>query len=124
MKTIKNNLELFRTEAGMTPKQLSLLLNMSVHTYNAIERNRIPMPPEIGIMLAIIYSVTREKLTADTITLTDLNGAHQLIGLDACERFEVALYALTGSKDRKNLYRRIKETKFNILSCYNEKNNC
>ena len=108
---MKNNLELFRTESGLTPKQLSLLLNMSVHTYNAIERDRLPLPMEIGEMLAIIYSVSRDKLLSANLSDSDLNGAHKLAPLDESQKFDAALYALTGSKDKKYLYRKLEKRK-------------
>ena len=111
---MKNNLELFRTESGLTPKQLSLLLNMSVHTYNAIERDRLPLPVEIGEMLAIIYSVSRDKLMSDDLTEGDLNGSRKLAPLDESQKFDAALYALTGSKDKKCLYRKLEKIKANI----------
>lgn len=111
---MKNNLELFRTESGLTPKQLSLLLNMSVHTYNAIERDRLPLPMEIGEMLAIIYSVSRDKLLSANLSDSDLNGAHKLTPLDESQKFDAALYALTGSKDKKCLYRKLEKIKANI----------
>ena len=113
---MKSNLELFRTESTLTPKQLSLLLNMSVHTYNAIEKERIPLPFEIGEMLAIIYSVSRDRLISDTVTENDLRGAHKLSSLNESEKFSLALYMLTGSMDSKCLYRKINEKKQSIRS--------
>jgi DNA-binding XRE family transcriptional regulator len=113
---MKNNLKLFRTESGLTPKQLSLLLNMSVHTYNAIERDRIPLPFEIGEMLSGIYLVSSDKLMSDTVTANDLSGAHKLAALDESEKFDLALYTLTGSRDMRCLYRKINAKKQSILS--------
>jgi len=113
---MNNNLKLFRTQSRLTPKQLSLLLNISVHTYNAIERDRIPIPFEIGEMLSIIYSVSRDKLISGTVTENDLSIAHKLAALEDSEKIEVVLYTLTGSRDKKCMYRKINNIKQSILS--------
>ena len=113
---MKNNLELFRTESGLTPKQLSLLLNMSVHTYNAIERDRLPLSLEIGEMLAIIYSVSRDKLMSDDLTESGLNGSREFAHLDESQKFDAALYALIGSSDKKCLYRKLEKRKTDLLN--------
>ncbi len=57
-----NNLSYFRKESGVEAKQLARLLNVTVHTYLGFEQEKMCIPPEIEIMLAVIYCVERSEL--------------------------------------------------------------
>lgn len=63
------NLSKIRKIAGISPKVMSKLLNVTVHTYNAFEKGNMMPSPEIIRMIAMMYRVDESVLTNDSLPL-------------------------------------------------------
>ena len=61
-----NNLRYFREISGVTFKQLSKLLNVTVHTYIGFEQEKITIPLEIVVMLSKIYDISADEIFVPT----------------------------------------------------------
>lgn len=113
---MSNNLELFREKFGLTAKQLSILLNVTVHTYKAMEQNKVSLSPEIIIMLSKIYEVPTHFLFEDmNVNISKINlASEQFVGLDEDCKFSKAFKNLTGECIGKSMYRQIRIAKAQI----------
>ena len=108
-----------RERSNLTPKQLSKLLNISTHTYWAMEQGKITFRPEILEMLARIYGI--QWPVSDISQEVILNSIATEFGmLNEDERFLQAMKNLTGEDNRKLSFRKIERVKNEILLKLNE----
>ncbi len=114
---MNNNLKLFRTLSGFTPKELAKLLNVTAHTYNAFENDRMTVSKEIEIMLGKIYDVSVDTLWLSQESLPQ--DTRQKIGemseLTSDSRWNLAVNRLFG-RQIKVTYHRVKLLKDEILN--------
>lgn len=107
---MKNNLKHYRIASGLTPKQLSVLLCMTVHSYIGMEQERRSILPENSAMLARIYRIPETAIMGDCEN-TDYTEMLRLSALDEEERFERAFVNLTGEKRQKFYISQIRKTR-------------
>lgn len=108
-----------RERSNLTSKQLSKLLNISTHTYWAMEQGKITFRPEILEMLARIYGI--QWPDSDISQEVILNSIATEFGmLNEDERFLQAMKNLTGEDNRKLSFRKIERVKNDILLKLNE----
>ena len=108
-----------REKSKLTLKQLSRLLNISVHTYWAMEQGKILFRTEIIEMLSKIYQVRLfdSNLNQDAVLeIVEMNFA----SLDEKERFFHAMENLTGEGSYKSSYRKVENVKNDILLKLNQ----
>lgn len=113
---MENNLKEFREMSRLTPKQLSILLNISVYTYLAIEQNKFTLSEELIIMISRIYHIPVDfifKTTEYDITQIEAELSGFAV-LDDEGRFRKAIRNLTGQDVSKSVYRQIRNVKAQI----------
>ena len=114
---MKTNLKEFREKSLLTAKQLSILLNVSVHTYIAMEQDKFSLSPEIIIMIAKIYQMPTHFLFEDSILNQEEIDAI-MINFSKLpneeKRFQLAVKNLTGGVVEKSLHRQIRKLKNQI----------
>ena len=111
---MKNNLKHYRIASGLTPKQLSVLLCMTVHSYIGMEQERRSILPENSVMLARIYCIPETAIVGDCENI-DYTEILRLSALDEEERFEHAFVNLTGEKRQKFYLSQIRKTRDLII---------
>ncbi len=65
-----NNMRFFRELAGLTPKQLAPMVNVSVHTYNHDEKAPNPTRTDVVLALAVLYDIHTDELTCEEIHIS------------------------------------------------------
>ena len=111
-----NNLKYFRELADVTPKQLSKLLNVTVHTYIGFEQEKNTIPAEILLMLGKVYSIDPTEISIpqnelNTKTKTVISGYSTLT---EDKKIEVFCYNLTGKRKNNLTFCDIKRIKQEI----------
>jgi transcriptional regulator with XRE-family HTH domain len=101
----------------LSPKQLALLLNVSVHTYKAIEDGLFSVSPEIVVMLSQIYRIPLDyfKMDSPKDALNQIEISNDYKSMGEQERFLAISYNLVGVGTEKDLNRRIRNKKRQIL---------
>lgn len=101
----------------LSPKQLALLLNISVHTYKAIEDGLFSVSPEIVVMLSQIYRIPLEyfKMDSSEDIVNQIYISNDYKTMDEQERFLAVSNNLVGVDAEKDLTRRIRNKKRQIL---------
>ncbi len=101
----------------LSPKQLALLLNISVHTYKAIEDGLFSVSPEIVIMLSQIYRIPLEyfKMDSSEDIVNQIYISNDYKTMDEQERFLAVSNNLVGVGAEKDLTRKIRNKKRQIL---------
>ena len=101
----------------LSPKQLALLLNISVHTYKAIEDGLFSVSPEIVVMLSQIYRIPLEyfKMDSSEDIVPQIYISNEYKTMDEQERFLAVSSNLVGVSAEKDLTRRIRNKKRQIL---------
>lgn len=101
----------------LSPKQLALLLNISVHTYKAIEDGWFSVSPEIVVMLSQIYRIPLDyfKMDSSTDVLNQIQISNDYKSMDEQGRFLVVSHNLVGVRGGKDLNRKIRSKKRQIL---------
>lgn len=114
---MSNNLRLLREIAKLTPKELSILLNITVHTYIAIEQEKFSFSPEIILMLSKTYQIpTHFLFESIEINQKEIEAALQKFAMcDEKERFSLALTNLIGDNDGRNIHKKIRKVKESII---------
>lgn len=102
-----------REQSNLTPKQLSRLLNITVHTYHAMEQGKISFRPDIIEMLSRIYQVqitdSGENQDGELKRIGEAFGT-----LSEEDRFFKAMENLTGTGSYQPSYRKVAKVKQNI----------
>ena len=114
---MSNNLSELRRISMLTPKELSVLLNITVHTYIAMEQEKISFSAEIILMLAKIYGIPTHYLFED-ISVNRKEIEKILRKFSECnenERFSLALTNLIGENDGTHIYKKIRKMKSEII---------
>ena len=111
-----NNLSYFRKASGVEVKQLARLLNVTAHTYLGFEQEKMSIPQEIEIMLAIIYCVDRTELFCEEslIRKDSIRRIQALSYYDKTALFELLSTRLLGSDHIAVNYRTINKVKDEI----------
>jgi DNA-binding XRE family transcriptional regulator len=111
-----NNLKYFREESGVEIKQLARLLNVTAHTYLGFEQEKMGMPKEIEIMLAIIYCVDQVELFCEEslIRKDSIKRVQELSYYDKNTLFDLLSARLLGSNYIAVNYRTINKVKDKI----------
>ena len=114
---MSNNLPELRRISKLTPKELSILLNITVHTYIALEQEKVSFSAEIVVMLAKIYKIPTHYLFEDiSINWKEIDRAlQQFSECDKKDRFSVALTNLIGQNDGTYVHKKIRKVKSEIL---------
>lgn len=102
-----NNLRYFRDISGVTPKQLSKLLNATVHTYIGFEQEKITIPSETVVMLSKIYGISVDEIFVPTEELdrSTEDTVRKYSELDDEQRFKVLCGNLTDGEKTNVTYR-------------------
>ena len=111
-----NNLSYFRKVSGVEIKQLARLLNVTAHTYLGFEQEKMSIPQEIEIMLAIIYCVDRTELFCEENLIRE-DSIKRIQALSNCDKttlFELFSTRLLGSNHTSVNYRTINKVKDEI----------
>ena len=119
---MENNLRYFRETTNISVIELAKLLNISVHTYRAIENNKITVPGELIIMIGKIYKIATYQIFENNIQ-RDYSLAKQLYQwsmLEKGERFALAFFNLTGEAISCQPYKQIRKVKNEIAQMINE----
>lgn len=114
---MSNNLKELREASMLSPKELSILLNVTVHTYIAMEQDKFSVAPEIKVMLSKIYGIPQEYLL-DGLSIKCKEVEDALNKLSICsenERFSLALTNLIGKIEDKHISKKIRKLKINII---------
>lgn len=113
-----NNLAYFREVSGATPKQLARLLNVSVHTYRALEQERISILQLHLRMLGKIYSISPDSfiVSIEQVSESTLNCLQKLSTLTEEQRYSVLCNNLTDGLCSKVTYRDVRKAKEKIVS--------
>lgn len=113
-----NNLAYFREISGATSKQLARLLNVSVHTYRALEQERISISRLHLQMLSKIYSVNPDSfiVSIEQISELTLDTLQNLSTLTEEQRYSVLCNNLTDGLCSKVTYRDVRKVKEKIVS--------
>lgn len=108
-----NNLLLLRQYSKATPKQLSRLLNISVHTYYYYEKGRMDIPYEIIMLLSLIYRIPAEYVSHDGLEANEdvLDAVRVLAQLDDAERYKRMICNLMQSNQSQITYRQVRKIK-------------
>lgn len=108
-----NNLLLLRQYSKATPKQLSRLLNISVHTYYYYEKGRMDIPYEIIMLLSLIYRIPAEYVSQDGLEANEdvLDAVRVLAQLDDPERYKRMICNLMQSNQSTITYRQVRQIK-------------
>lgn len=111
-----NNLNYFRKESGIEARQIARLLNVTVHTYLGFEQEKMSIPPEIEIMLALIYCVDRAELFCEEslIRKDAVKRVQTLSNYDKNALFELLSTRLLGGCHTTVNYRTISKVKNEI----------
>ena len=114
---MSNNLQELRRISKLTPKELSVLLNITVHTYIAMEQEKFSFSAEIIVMLAKIYGIPTHFIFEDiSINRKEIESALQKFSeCEENERFSLALTSLIGENDGTHVYKKIRKVKSEIL---------
>lgn len=102
-----------RETAQLSLKQMSRLLNISAHTYWAMEQGKIKIPQEILAMLFKIYLIPHELKLDKKIILEKIGTFFS--SSNESERFYCAMKNLCGEGSYQADYRKIKKIKDEIL---------
>lgn len=112
-----NNLKYFRELAGVPPKHLSKLLNVTVHTYIGYEQQKITIPDEIFLMIAKIYSIDSNEIFVPQENVTD--SVRETLSyystLDEKARLELLCSNLTDGSKTALTYRDVRKAKNEII---------
>ena len=119
---MENNLRKFMEKSLLTPKQLSRLLNISVHTYIAMEQDKCSISTETIIMISKIYKIPSRFLFENLEkNEQEIDHAMEVFAkLEENDRFLLAMKNLTNEEVGKSIYRQIRRVKMQI---YDEINN-
>lgn len=90
-----DNLIKIRKLANVSPKILSKLLNVTVHTYIAFEQERMIMPKEILKMLSLVFRIDEETIFDSSKQLSDKD-TEQLIKISLLSDEEKLKYLASG----------------------------
>ena len=118
-----NNLRWFRENSGISKKELSKLLNVTIHTYYSYEMNTDVVPRVIFVMLAIIYETTEEEFYCDfeQISLKTKMNIQSLSRMSSEERYKKLSTNLLGESVGTATYHWVKIAKQRILDKIEEK---
>lgn len=99
----------------ISPKIISKLLNVTVHTYNAYEQERMTPPPEVIKMLSMMYRIDESLLTAESVCIDEHSMAKlQVIeNLSETDKLSYLSAGLLGENTVPN-YHNIRMVKDNI----------
>ena len=100
-----------RKESRLSLRQMSKLLNVRAHTYNAMEQGIIDFDSEIVGMLCLIYKIPNTAIYEKRLLLSIRNEFGQL---KEEERFFVAMKNITGEGSYNSNYKKIRQIKDNI----------
>jgi hypothetical protein len=111
-----NNLLFFRNTAGIKPKLLAKLLNVTVHTYLGFEQEKMCIPDEIQIMLSIIYDIDKIDLFSHQSFLSSetIETIKKLSQLEEYEVMDIVKNRLFGNVGVDINYRTVKKIKKEI----------
>jgi DNA-binding XRE family transcriptional regulator len=101
----------------LTPKELSVLLNITVHTYIAIEQEKFSLSEEIVVMLAKIYQIPTH-LVCENNAFSQKEVVSSLAKFALCdgkERFRLALTNLIGETNDTHVIFKIRKAKKQII---------
>ena len=119
---MENNLRKFREKSLLTPKQLSRLLNISVHTYIAMEQDKCSISTETIIMISKIYKIPSRFLFENLEkNEQEIDQAMEVFAkLEENDRFILAMKNLTNDEVGKSIYRQIRKVKMQIYDEINK----
>lgn len=108
-------LKTFRCLADIPITFFSKLLNVTVHTYLAYEQGKMIPPPEIIIMIAMLYDIDASVVidpsySIDSTLMTKLN---QVAQMNYQEKYKLLSYRILGDNSVPN-YRNIRKVKNKI----------
>lgn len=108
-----NNLKYLRELSGITPKQLAKLLNVSVHTYKALEQGRLSISKTYLQMLGKIYSVELNVFLVpiEEIGESTIEKMYRLSCLTEEQRYAVLCNNLTDGNCSNVTYRDVRKVK-------------
>lgn len=108
-----NNLTLFRELSGVTVKQLSSILAVTVYTYRAYEQERMVLRDEISLMITKMYQISYNELFCSKLEISteSINKVKSLSSLSSEERYEAMIYNLTGEHMKTLSFNKICEIK-------------
>lgn len=113
-----NNLRYLRELTNISGTELAKLLNISAHTYYAIENDKISFPEEIIIMISKIYQVSTAELFSCDLQ-NDIDLFRKLVEwaeMNREVRYAKAFQNLTGEEMSKHPYKQIRKSKSKIRS--------
>lgn len=101
-----NNLRFLRELTGVTAKELSSLLNITVHTYYGLEKNQRDISLVYETMFMRIYRIPKKEIYCpeNVISAETLIRLKELSGMDADRRYSSIVYNLCGQKNIKMTY--------------------
>lgn len=108
-----NNLTFFRELSGVTVKQLSSILAVTVYTYKAYEQERMVLRDEISLMLTKLYQISYEELFCSKLKISteSIKKVKSLSNLSDEERYKAMIYNLTGEHMKALSFNKICEIK-------------
>lgn len=113
-----NNLKYLRELSGTTPNQLAKLLNISVHSYKALEQGRLTLSKIHVLMLGKIFSIDHNifLVPIEKIDEPTINKIHSLSSMSEEQRYEILCGNLTDGKCLKVTYRDVRKAKEKLES--------
>lgn len=90
-----DNLIKIRKLSNVSPKMLSKLLNVTVHTYLAFEQEKMVIPKEIIKMLSLVFRADEEIILDSSKQLSDKD-TEQLIKISSLSDEEKLKYLASG----------------------------
>ena len=112
-----NNLRWFRESSGISKKDLSKLLNVTIHTYCSYERDTGVVPRVIFVMLAIMYEAEEYEFYCDfeQISMKTKENLQRLSRMSGEERYQKLSINLLGESVGSATYHWVKIAKQRIL---------
>lgn len=93
-----NNLRFMREKSNVPAKTIVALLNITVHTYYGIEKDRVVLSPIHKVMLARIYAISEEDICVSRNNISEIakKTVYTLSCLDEEEQKNILNYNLSG----------------------------
>lgn len=108
-----DNLIKIRKFANVSPKMLSKLLNVTVHTYVAYEQGKMTPPPEIIKMIAMLYNIDEAVISNSYVDESLIARLDELAQMNNEDKYKLLSFRILGNDSVPN-YRSIRTVKDNI----------
>lgn len=114
----ENNLKIVREKFLLSRKQIAALLQITVHSYGAIEEGKLIVTPEILAVLSKIYGIPKSFFLEDYEKISCVLDEHTILfnQLNEEERYQKAFKNLVGDLPGTSPYKQIFKARQQIIN--------